>query len=388
MDGIWLYTKYANSDNPVMLIDKHIGFDEVDGFGIMGDLFQKELLALDEMQPKRITVWINSLGGNVVDGMNIYNAILNSKTPVDTFNTGVAASMAAVIFQAGRKRIMADYSKLMYHNPYGSDDNKSLNALKDSILKMVCSRTGKEEGEVTTMMNRTTWIGAEEAKQIGFCDDVQATEDANRKYLPKASEAKAMWKEAAVIVNKYFDLNNSNTSTMKNIANKLNLNPEASETAIAEAIESVQNKVRTQDSEIQTHLASIKAKDDELAKAKAALEEAKNKVAALEKEAEDAKAAKAKAEEESKTKAALEEAAKAKNMIDGFVAEGRIKNDEAVKNEWIENCKVLGIDKVKNMIESLPVNRKSVKIVEDIKNQATQYSFAGAMVNITNKQKA
>ena len=54
------YTVDVNSDEPVMLINKHIGFDSEDGFGIDGSSFQAELLAFDTMGKTKIQVWINS----------------------------------------------------------------------------------------------------------------------------------------------------------------------------------------------------------------------------------------------------------------------------------------------------------------------------------------
>jgi ATP-dependent Clp protease protease subunit len=62
------------------------------------------------MDKKRIQVWINSPGGDVDDGYNIYNAMLKTKTKVDTHCYGMAASMAGAIFQAGHRRTMADYA--------------------------------------------------------------------------------------------------------------------------------------------------------------------------------------------------------------------------------------------------------------------------------------
>ena len=87
-----------------MLINKHIGYDQEEGPGIDGAIFQQELLQLDNLGKKRIQVWINSPGGLVSDGYSIYTSILKSKTPVDTYAFGSVASIAAVIFQAGRRR--------------------------------------------------------------------------------------------------------------------------------------------------------------------------------------------------------------------------------------------------------------------------------------------
>ena len=112
-DSMFKYTIDAESDEPIMLINKHIGYDESDGMGIDGAEFERELMTLDTMKKKRIQVWINSPGGMVLDGWSIYNSILKTKTKVDTYCVGIAASIAGVIFQAGRERNMADYGILM-----------------------------------------------------------------------------------------------------------------------------------------------------------------------------------------------------------------------------------------------------------------------------------
>ena len=142
----FIYTVDVASDEPIMLINTHIGDDPVDGMGIDGSIFQAELLALDQMGKKSIQVWINSVGGVVMDGYNICNAILKSQTRVDTYCVGMAASIAAVIFQTGRKRYMADYGILMYHEPYTENstiqDNPLLSNMNDSLATIVSNRSG------------------------------------------------------------------------------------------------------------------------------------------------------------------------------------------------------------------------------------------------------
>ena len=93
----FLYTIDEWADEPVMLINKHIGLDAEEGMGIMGDQFQEELLALDSGRygvKQCIKVYINSAGGRIGDGMNIYSAIVKSTTPVDTYCVGMVASTA------------------------------------------------------------------------------------------------------------------------------------------------------------------------------------------------------------------------------------------------------------------------------------------------------
>ena len=146
-----------------MLINSHLGFDTDDGQGIDSSLFQQELLQLDTLGKKRIQLWINCPGGNVMDGMGMFNAILKTKTPVDTYNTGICASMGGVLFMAGRKRVMNDYASLMMHNPSGGDDKKQMGMMKDSLVTMLSSRASNiTPEEVDYLMEKTSWLNAAE----------------------------------------------------------------------------------------------------------------------------------------------------------------------------------------------------------------------------------
>lgn len=174
------------ADEPIMLLNKHIGYNSEDGQGIDGAEFQSELLRLDSMGKKRIQVWINSAGGLVVDGFAIYHAILKSKTKVDTYNTGLAASIAAVIFQGGHRRIMADYSILMYHNPYipGDKDHKSnmLDKMTEAV-NIMTARSGMSKSAVEAMMKKETFLTAADSLANGLCDEVEASSDFNSKWV-------------------------------------------------------------------------------------------------------------------------------------------------------------------------------------------------------------
>lgn len=382
------YTVNVESDEPIMLINRHIGFDEEDGMGIMGDLFQQELLALDEMGKKRIQVWINSIGGIVMDGYNIYNAILKSKTKVDTYCVGIAASISGVIFQAGRNRIMADYGKLMYHNPFGGDDNKSLDAMKASLVTMVASRSGRSEEEVSKMMSKTSWIGASEAFSLGLCDEIEVSSSQNKKRMA-SNDAKALWKNANQIVNKLFE---TKTISMKKVANRLKLNEEANEDSILAAIDSIENKATDAEKRAQAAETKLKEVED---KAKNDDEEMKNKMKDLEDEAAKHKAAFEKCQkelDEMKKKAddAEEEAKaeKAKNMVTEFAKLGKIKNEASVIETWTKDATV-DFEATKKKLEDLPVNKVANKIelnkIEDKDNERKGYSAAGVMATIQAK---
>src|ERR1035437_2216615 len=121
------YCINPESDEPIFLIDCQIGKDDENPETPYcdGQAFVRELLYMDGEGKKKIWVWINSPGGNVVDGGAIYGAILKTKTPINTFCYYEAASIAGVIFQAGKKRVMLETAKLMYHEAYSVDGKPS-----------------------------------------------------------------------------------------------------------------------------------------------------------------------------------------------------------------------------------------------------------------------
>jgi ATP-dependent protease ClpP protease subunit len=345
------YVVDPTSDEPIMLINKHIGYNETDGQGIDGGQFQSELLRLDSMGKKRIQVWINSVGGVVFDGFAIYHAITRSKTKVDTYNVGLAASIAGVIFQAGRKRIMADYSVLMYHNPYipGSEDVK--NDMLDKFSEacnIMTSRSGMSKADVEDMMNKETFLTASEAIQKGLCDEIEQSSDFNKKRLP-----------ATVTINNYKQFQAIAASLQKThkhismlkVTNALKLTEGSEESVIASAIVSIQDSLSA---------AQVQAKADKamIDKMKNDLDEAADKF----KKMEDAfKAAKADLDTASDAANTL----KATNMVTEIAKIGKIKNDAPTIAKWVARAKV-DFDGIKADLEALPLNATAAKLVADV----------------------
>lgn len=380
MNTGWIYTVDPLAEEPIMLINNHIGFDKEDGMGVDGAQFQSELLTLDGMGKKRIQVYINSIGGSVLDGYNIYSAILKSNTKVDTYCIGMAASIAGVIFQAGRKRYMSDYSFLMYHNPSGSDDGKIISMMKDSIAIMT-ARSGKDEESIIKMMNKETFITAKEAKDYGLCDEVEPSNEQNKKRMT-GLPATAYYKEAKAVLNSIFQPKKE--KTMLKVTNKLNLNPEANEDAILAEIVSIQNKAKEEKD-------SYEAKMKDLQTAKDSAEEAMNK---LKKEKEDAEAAKNTAEgevvnlkkekDDAVNKAAEEEC---KNVANSYVKLGKIKNDAETISFWTSILKA-DMELGKKQLDALPLNKVGVNIVNSANDQNIDLLTsvaARAMADVRNK---
>ena len=398
-----VYCVDPTSDEPILLINKHIGndpdcFDDKgnlitgEGMGIDGAIFQQELLYLDSLGKKRIQVWINSPGGVVMDGYSIYSTILKTTTPVDTYAVGGVASIAAVIFQAGRKRIMMDFSWLMYHNPFGGNDKDMISTMKESIIKMIEQRSGMSEADVKVMLNRNTFILADEALTMKLCDKVDESKDENSKWLKKVSNempVMSFHNECNKVLNSIINTN-TNTSMIK-VCMKLGLNDSAPEDAIVKAIESIENratkaetevirltneiqdKTKADESEMDKLKAKLKKAEDDKAKADADYEDCKNQLDAIEKD-------KAKAEEENKKD-------KIKNMVDDFAKIGRIKDTEEVKLQWNVTAMKIGIDEAKAIIEALPLNKEAVTVKTVLLNTVVNATSAASLRELNRKSR-
>lgn len=353
-----------------MLLNKHIGFDEQQGMGIDGSLFQQELLRLDTLGKKRIQVWINSEGGIVMDGYKIFNAILKSKTKVDTYNVGIAASIAAVIFQAGRKRVMADYSLLMYHNPYGGD-SVELKKMRESLAIMISERTNTNVDAVLKMMDKTTWIGASEALTTGFCDEVEYSNENNVKH----GNAKAMWTSGREMANSIFQPKNK--TNMNKVANMLGLNTDANEQSIVAEISAIMNKKAEMEEKHTEMEGKLKKMSDEYAEAKETCDKLKAEMEEIKQKLEDEKIKAEKAEDEAKK-------AEAEKMVEEGVKQGKVKPE--AKNAWVAMA-VKNMAETKTMLESIPTNRKAVSVtVNQTANDAELTMVAArAMQEVRNK---
>ena len=143
----------------------------------------KELQSLDA---KEINVHINSYGGEVAEGLAIYNTLKNSDMKVTTICDGFACSAASVIFMAGDERVINEASLLMIHNAwtYASGNAARLRKAAEDLDKITqasvnayTSRVSISEDEVKALMDNESWITAEEAVQYGFATKTEKNEE-------------------------------------------------------------------------------------------------------------------------------------------------------------------------------------------------------------------
>ena len=146
----------------------------------------KQLEALGDVE--QIDVYINSYGGEVAEGLAIYNAIRRHKAKVTTYCDGFACSIASVIFMAGDERIMNESSLLMIHNAWTMVVGNSaelrkqaddLEKITQASVEAYKSHSSLSEEEIKKLMDNETWILPEEALSYGFATTVDKTENEN-----------------------------------------------------------------------------------------------------------------------------------------------------------------------------------------------------------------
>lgn len=128
-----------------------------------------------------VEIIINSGGGHVDAGSEIYSRLKAYKGEVTTKTYSIAASAASIIAMAGDKVMIAPTAQLMIHNVSGGIDGdyraheKEAQVLVNynkAIAVAYTLRTGKSEEEVLQMMNDETWLSAHDAVKQGFADEV------------------------------------------------------------------------------------------------------------------------------------------------------------------------------------------------------------------------
>jgi len=146
-----------------------------------------QLLFLESEDPdKDITLYVNSPGGHVTDGMAIIDTMNYIKPDVSTVCLGMSASMGAMILSAGEKgkRYMLPNAAVMIHQPLGGISGqasdieitaKRILKLKDKLTDMLVDATGQSRDQIIKDMDRDFWMDAQEAKKYGIVDKVIST---------------------------------------------------------------------------------------------------------------------------------------------------------------------------------------------------------------------
>lgn len=150
----------------------------------VSNIIQAQLLYLNSVDASSdISIYINSPGGSVYDGLGIYDTMQFVSSDVRTSCTGMAASMAAVLLVAGAKgkRMALKHSRVMIHQPMGGVKGQAsdilitaqeIEKLKVELYNIIAEHSGNDYARIEKDADRDYWMTSEEAKAYGMIDEV------------------------------------------------------------------------------------------------------------------------------------------------------------------------------------------------------------------------
>ena len=186
--------------NPYILEERQLNVTQMDVFSRLmmdriiflgtqiddytANTLQAQLLYLDSTDPgKDISIYVNSPGGSVYAGLEIYDTMQFIQSDVCTICTGMAASMAAVLLVAGQegKRSALPHSRVMIHQPMGGAQGQAsdieitareIQKLKNELYTIIAEHSHTDFDKVWADSDRDYWMTAQEAKEYGMIDKI------------------------------------------------------------------------------------------------------------------------------------------------------------------------------------------------------------------------
>lgn len=152
-------------------------YDEIGFWGVTARQFVSDLQALGDVS--HINLHINSPGGDVFEGIAIFNALKFHGAAITVHIDGIAASMASVIAMVGNPVIMPENTMMMIHKPWGfaggdANDMRDyadlLDKMESVLIPAYAEKTGKSAEEIAAMLEDETWMSGSECVAQGFAD--------------------------------------------------------------------------------------------------------------------------------------------------------------------------------------------------------------------------
>ena len=308
-----------------MRLNKPISSDPTKG--ITGESFSREHDFLVSQGVKKLIVPINSVGGNVFQGLEIFATIQDSPMETETRVVGIAASMAGVISQAGTKRTIKQHARFHAHSPRPeagkSVGSEMLQMAYNQLKSIFISNTSMDESGVDDMLSKETFLNPENGIKAGLFDKILPS--GNDRFPEITAEMDA--NQLMNIFNKKEDIK---TGNMKKVNSLLSLAAEAGEESAISAISELQAQAAT--------AGTLKAENTKLSEELKSLNDS------------------------------LVEANKAKatTLIESAIGAGKI--DEKTKSVWIENA-TLNFESAKSMLEGIKGSQASQNIMNEINQE-------------------
>ena len=180
--------KWYNIQNKASGITDVYIFDEIGTYGVTAQAFINDI---KDLKDTPINLRINSLGGDVFDGMAMYNVIKRREARTTVYIEGIAASIATIIALGADEVVMAENSLFMIHNAWGGtmgeakDMRKTaetLDKISSELTDIYRKKTGLSNDVLAEMMDAETWLNADEAYELGFVDTISDSIKVAAKY--------------------------------------------------------------------------------------------------------------------------------------------------------------------------------------------------------------
>lgn len=307
MDKLRLLENYVEGGEATIRVNKPI-VNSWNEEGITAAEFCSHLDYLVNTGASKITVAINSTGGSMFAGLEMYTAIKDCPVSICTKVVGVAASIAGVISQAGDNRVIMQHAIYHAHSPRPAKGAKVgqelLDLSYDSLKGLFMRSTGQSEEAVEEMLNKETFLSADEAKAFGLFDEVEADE----------RQGVAVEGMEAAAVMEVFNKLEHKVNKMQKVNAILSLSNDANEAATLEAVN------------------GLKAEASKVPALEAKVEELENALNVANK-------------------------AKAEALVNQAVEAGKITEEAAPM--WVENA-VTNYEGTKSMLEGITTAPKAV----------------------------
>ena len=192
-----------NSMTPYILEEREMRVTQMDIFSIlmrdrilwvagvvndnMSTVVQAQLMYLDSVEKRDITMHVDSPGGSVKSGLSMVDVMRYINSDVATINTGMAASMGSILLSSGEKgkRSSLNFSKVMIHQvSSGASGHVADNRISQMesekynyiLFKMLAENSGRDFQYVLDAARRDKWLNSQEALEFGFVDEVILTD--------------------------------------------------------------------------------------------------------------------------------------------------------------------------------------------------------------------
>ena len=169
---------------------------DIDIYGDIGGWYYENTIESLSEQIKEmsdineINVYINSYGGELSEGLAIYNALKQHKAIVNTYCMGFACSSASLIFMSGDNRYMSSSSMLMIHNAisscYGNSEDmramaETLDKMNSAIRNVYADNINISMDDLKTLLDNETFLTCDECINYGFATDTFNNENEEEK---------------------------------------------------------------------------------------------------------------------------------------------------------------------------------------------------------------